>query len=276
MIELERETETKNRILEKSERIKLSKEFYLSVALAIIAVGLIITILNLLPILERRFFETTQGNYYDENFFYWWDYRESYTGDPISTWRYNLSRLQGSYGFYLLMIPAMIMLILSNGILIKKKREFTILTYVNWIIYSLAIIGFAAAWYRQHVQLDEASWLVGHYINFLTFYPICLNVPIQICALLEGMSFREWFEINIKIAKPTTKGKLKKTFLFFAIVFYFGTWFWPIGYGFYSTTNSLYPLFGVFYSAYLVTLVFYQVVRNIQNTRTGKGEVVSI
>lgn len=270
MIDLEGESEAKNRVLEKSERIKLSKEFYLSVALAIIAVGLIIIILNLLPILERRFFETTQENYFGENFFYWWDYKSSYTGNPISPWRYYLSRLQGSYGFNLIMISAMIMLILSNGIMAKSKREFTILTYINWIIYSIAIIGFATAWYRQHAQLEEVSWIVGHYINFLTFYPICLNVPIQIHALLEGMSYREWIEINIKTIKPSTKEKIKKTYLFFVIVFYFGTWFWPIGYGYYSTTNSLYPLFGIFYAAYLATLVLYHVVRNIKNIRIKK------
>jgi hypothetical protein len=272
MVKLEKEKIEKSRVSKEKERVKLSKEFFISVVMAIAAVSIIITLMNIIPILIDRTYESTQVNYNGKNFFFWWEYHEAYTDNPGEPWRYFLYKLHGNYGFFLLMIPAMIMLVVSNGVLVKNKREFTILTWINWSIYSLAIIGCITAWNRQITQLEEVSWIIGRYINFLTFYPMCVNVPLQIFALVEGMSFREWYDYQIKTRKVSTKRKLKKTFLVFAIVFYIGTWFWPLGYGNKEIIRGLYALFGIFYAAYLGTLMIYLIVNWLRYARFPKRQ----
>jgi len=186
MVDSRETTSKEKKLIEPTERF--SGKFFIAIILSIIGVTILTVMISMVPITPMEYTGSEDPVTIFSNFFYFANYYV--LGDS-----YILAGVLPNLVYYVFVVITMILLAISGcGFLAQNRKETKVLIIVNWFLYLFPVIA-GVIIHVKLIQVIDDVWDVAGVMNFalpLAFYPISLNLFLNLSLLNDRETFRHW------------------------------------------------------------------------------------
>ncbi len=178
MVDSRETTSKEKKLIEPTERF--SGKFFIAIILSIIGVTILTVMISMVPIAPMEYTASEDPETIFSNFFYLASY--------LDTSPYNIFiGVWPNPVYYVFVFITMIFLVISGcGFLAQNRKETKALIIINWFLYLFPVI----AGVIIHVKLIQV--INDVFALPLAFYPISLNLFLNLSLLNDRETFRHW------------------------------------------------------------------------------------